>query len=328
MSAPTPAPASAWRTWVGLWAHQESPRVLAIIRILVGTVILYDFWKIWDLGLVVTLFGAPAAGGFGDVLARKPVPELYQWFPLTAATAQGAHAVVMIAAFLFVIGFLTPISGIVLLLMWAQLAQVLPLGDRGIDLMMRNVVLLLSLSGCGRIWSVDALLRGPAARVPAWPRHLLVLQVLVMYLMAGVQKTAVSWWPLGSWSALYIVLQDPSIAAWRFGWLEKVFPLTQLATASTILFELGSALMPLAWWYRITRTRPGRLRALFNHLDLHHKWMLVGVVLHIGIAATMSLGIFPYAMLALYPAFFHPDELPRWLREKPAAAAKGLEQAA
>ena len=33
--------------------------------------------------------------------------------------------------------------------------------------------------------------------------------------------------------------------------------------------------------------------------------------LHIGIAATMQLGIFPWAMLALYPSFFHPEEYAR-----------------
>ena len=80
-------------------------------------------------------------------------------------------------------------------------------------------------------------------------------------------------------------------------------------------FELLAGPMLLTWWFRATRTRPGRLRALFNRLDLRRWWMLVGVGLHVGIAATMALGIFPYAMLALYPAFFHPDELPsRWVR--------------
>jgi hypothetical protein len=319
---------SAWRAWVALWAREESPRVLALVRILVAMVILYDFWKVWDLGLVTTLFGTPEAGGLGDVMSRKPVPELYRWFPPGAGTATAAHAVVCVAALCFGMGLLTPVAGIVLLSTWAQLAQVLPLGDRGIDLMLRNCLLILSLSGCGRVWSVDSFFRKPVPRVPAWPRHLLVLQILVMYAAAGIQKTAVSWWPFGRWSALYVILQDPSIAAWRFAWLERVFPLTQLATVATMVFELGAIVMPLAWWFRATRTRPGRLRALFNRLDLHQKWMIVGVFLHVGIAATMSLGIFPYAMLALYPAFLHPDELPRRLRGSPPAEAPGVAAAA
>jgi hypothetical protein len=312
-----------WAWWAGLWARAESPRVLALVRIFTAIVLLYDFWTVWDLGLVLTLWGMPAAGGLGDVMSRVPVPELYQWFPPTEATAYGAWAVMVAALVCLATGLFTPVAAAVALVVSAQLAQVLPLGDRGIDLMVRNVLCLLVFSGSGRVWSLDALLFrggvlgrlfGPRDLVPAWPRHLLVLQVLVMYFMAGIQKTSVTWWPFGSYGALYLILQDPSIAAWRFAWLEKVFPLTQLASAATMVFELGAGPILLAWWFRDTRLRGGRARALFNRIDLHKWWMFVGVGLHVGIAATMSLGIFPYAMLSLYPAFFHPDELPRRLR--------------
>ncbi len=303
-----------WAWWVGLWSRRESPRTLALIRIFVAAVLLYDFWRVYDLDLVVTLWGVSDVGGLGDSLKRTPVPEIYRWFAHTEATPWAAWGVMVAALTSLLVGFLTPLAALVAMFTSAQLAEVLPLGDRGIDLMLRNVLLLLALSGCGRVWSVDAKLFGEKAEVQAWPRHLLILQVLVMYFAAGIQKTAVSWWPFGGYSALYVILQDPSIAAWKFGWLEKVYPLTQLAAAATMVFELGAAPMLLAWWFRDTRTRPGRLRALFNRLDLHKFWMIVGVMLHVGIAGTMALGIFPYAMLALYPAFFHPDELPRWLR--------------
>ncbi len=304
-----------WAWWVALWSHRESPRVLALIRILVALVLLYDFATVYALDLVLPLWGTPEIGGFGDVRSRTPVPELYRWFPAEPATPWAAFSVMVVSLTSLLVGFLTPVAALVALFTSAQLAEVLPLADRGIDLMLRNVLFLLALSGAGRVWAVDARLFGEKAEVPAWPRHLLVLQVLVMYFTAGIQKSALSWWPWGDWSALYIVLQDPSIAAWKFGWLDRVYPLTQLATAATMAFELLAGPMLLTWWFRATRTRPGRLRALFNRLDLRRWWMLVGVGLHVGIAATMALGIFPYAMLALYPAFFHPDELPsRWVR--------------
>ncbi len=332
MSAPLVV--RAWTGWAGLWARRESPRVLAIVRIAVALVLLYDFVYVWALDLVPTLWGTPEAGGFGDVMSRKPVPELYRWFPPTEATAWATWAGMVAALACLAAGFLTPLAALVALAISSQLAQVLPMGDRGIDLMMRNVLLLLALSGCGRAWSVDALVftRGLGARlfgardtVQAWPRHLLVLQVLVMYFTAGIQKTSVTWWPLGGYGALYLILQDPSIAAFRFGWLERIYPLTQLAGVGTMVFELGAGPILLTWWFRDSRTRGGRLRALYNRLDLRKLWMVIGVFLHLGIAATMSLGIFPYAMLALYPAFFHPDELPRRLR---AARVERLEGAA
>jgi hypothetical protein len=45
-------------------------------------------------------------------------------------------------------------------------------------------------------------------------------------------------------------------------------------------------------------------------------WVGFGVAFHLGIAATLDLGIFPWATLALYPAFARvplrtePDEAP------------------
>lgn len=325
-----------WGWWVGLWARRESPRVQAIVRIGVAMVLLWDFATVWHLDLVTLLWGVPEAGGLGDVMSRKPVPQLYQWLPPVAATAYGAFAVMVGALVCMAVGFLTPVATVVALLTSAQLALVLPLGDRGIDLMLRNVLCLLAFSGCGRAWSVDSWLfrKGFLARmfgasdtVLAWPRYLLVLQVLVMYFMAGIQKTSVTWWPLADYSAIYLILQDPSIAAYRFGWLEHIFPLTQLASFSTMVFELGAGLLFFVWWFRDTRTRPGAMRALFNRLEIHKIWMVIGVGLHLGIAATMSLGIFPYAMLALYPAFLHPDELPARLRVRRAAGAEAARAA-
>jgi hypothetical protein len=311
---------AGWTWWVGLWARREAPHVLAIVRIAVALVILWDFATVWHLDLVTTLWGMPEVGGLGDVLSRKPVPEIYQWLPPTAATAWGAWLLMVAALVCLAAGLFTPLAALVALLVSSQLAQVLPLGDRGIDLMLRNVLMLLAFSGAGRVWSLDALLFrkglprrlfGASDTVLAWPRYLLVLQVLVMYFAAGIQKTSVTWWPMGSYGAIFLILQDPSIASFRFGWLERVFPLTQLASASTMVFELGAGAVASTWWFRDTRTRPGNMRALFNRLELHKWWLVIGISLHVGIAMTMSLGIFPFAMLALYPAFFHPDELPR-----------------
>ena len=300
-----------WRTWVGIWNKEERPSVLAVVRILVALVILADFGTLHHLGLTEVLFAPQEIGGFPDVSDRNPVPELYRWFTATPAVAHGAWGAVMLSATCFGLGLLTPLSGAVLVLVYAQLAQVLPLGDRGIDMMLRNVVCILSFSACGRVWGLDAVLFGRRDVAPAWPRHLIVLQVAAMYFLAGIQKLAFSWTPVGGYSALYLILQDPSIARHDFGWLRDVYPLTQLASLMTVCFEYTACLIPLVYWFRATRERPGRLRAWFNRVRPIRYWLGVGVLLHLGIAATMALGIFPWAMLALYPAFFHPEELRR-----------------
>jgi hypothetical protein len=74
----------------------------------------------------------------------------------------------------------------------------------------------------------------------------------------------------------------------------------------------------LTWWHS-TRDRPGRLRRLSNFLRMRWVWMLTGLSFHVGIAVTMRLGIFPWGMIALYPALLRPDEITRaiaWLQSR------------
>jgi hypothetical protein len=146
--------------------------------------------------------------------------------------------------------------------------------------------------------------------VPAWPRYLFIAQLLVVYGFTGWQKVALSWTPLGGYSALYWVLQDPNwqradwsaLAAW-------LYPLTQLATALTWHWEQLAPLLLLVYYFRATRDRPGRLRALCNRRDLRLPFALVGVGLHVGIGCLMQLGPFSWIALAYYIALWHPAEI-------------------
>lgn len=311
-----------WRTWSELWDQRESPRSLAIVRIGVATVIACDLAEMARLGLVGALWGPAEVGGIGDPLKTHPIPWLYSLLPATTQTATVGWGVAIACAILLAAGILPRLSALTLLLLYAQFARVLSPADRGIDLLLRNALAILALSDSGNAFSLRFLLGKsggiPLQSIPSWPRHLLILQLAVMYFTAGIQKTAVAWTPMGGFSALYIVLQDPAIAKLSFGWLRSIYPLTQLATAATMVFEYTSVLIPLVYWYRYTRERPGWLRAQSNRTSPLRIWVLVGVFLHLGIALTMNLGIFPWAMLAIYPAFVHPDEWPRFGR--PAAA--------
>jgi hypothetical protein len=299
---------------------------LGLVRLLVGAVLFYDFFHVGQLGLVETLWAAPAEGGISNVMDRPSLPLLLQFLPASAATARGLHWALCLSAFCFTVGCFTRSSGVIFLLLYAQSALIIPLGDRGIDLMMRNVVFLLLFSQCGAWGSVDAKRRtgswwGDGSDVPAWPRHLLILQIVVMYFAAGVQKIGMDWMPMGDFSALYVVLHDPAVVRAGFSDIDSFYFLTQIATATTMLFEWSAPFLLLAYHYRVTPERPGRLRRLSNRLNLHWYWIGLGVLLHLGIAFTMSLGIFPYAMIALYPAFFHPDEvlrLAKWRKKSEA----------
>jgi len=149
--------------------------------------------------------------------------------------------------------------------------------------------------------------------VPAWGRHLLLLQLVFMYTVAGVAKVGARWMPFADFSALWVILHDPAVA--RFtppppGW---AYPLTQIGTAVTLAWEWTTPLLLLvflgrhlgdrapAWLQRVVSWRP------------EWGWVGIGAIFHLGIAILMDLGIFPWAMLALYPAFLHPDDLHRFV---------------
>ena len=200
---------SRLRWWVALWDRREDPRPVALVRIFMAAVVLVDWFRIWSMDLVVPLFATSAGGGMGMPLARKTVPWLHATFPEHAAWL--GFGTVVVLTITLGLGLLTRTSAMLLVLMWTQLALALPASDRGIDMLIRNVIFLLAFSSAGRVWSLDARIRtgswrGDGALVPAWPRYLLVMQLVILYFTAGVQKVASSWTPFGGYSALYLSL--------------------------------------------------------------------------------------------------------------------------
>ena len=144
-----------------------------------------------------------------------------------------------------------------------------------------------------------------------------------IYFSGGHNKGSPEWWPQGGFSALANALSDPHFARFAPGWVPHVFPLPQLAAATTMVFELGAPLLLLFVWYEVTVDHPGRVRRVCNRLHLRHVWLVIGVFFHLGIAIFLKLGVFAWGMLALYPVLLRADELAgleaRLRRRAPAA---------
>jgi hypothetical protein len=152
---------------------------------------------------------------------------------------------------------------------------------------------------------------------------MLVFQLALMYWSTGMQKVSSGWVPGGKADALWYILQQPTWQRMPMEWAAPLFPLTQVATLGTWTFEQTAPLLLLAAFYRNTRTRGGRLRALANRIDLRTKYLLVGIAMHIGIEVSMEVGAFSLASLSLYFCCYHPDEwraLGRRLFRRPAIA--------
>src|SRR5262249_50716548 len=142
---------------------------------------------------------------------------LFQALPFLAASPRRTLLAEALAIALFGAGLAPAITGTAWVLLSAAFATLLPPADRGIDLLLRNVVLVLALSPSARMWSIPARIRtgrwrGDDRPAPAWARRLLALQVIVVYTTAGFAKVSLAWTPLGHWDALWYVLHDPAYA--------------------------------------------------------------------------------------------------------------------
>ena len=302
----------AWRAWVTFWDRREPPTALALVRILVALALLGDYLWIWHVGLIDPLWSR-SPDGFATAY--------HGWADTLGIGAHGLWAIATGALVLVLLGAATPLACLGFVVVSAQQSMIAPNSESAIDILMRIVFVILALSRCNARWSIDAWIarrigRPMPALVPAWPRQLLLFQMLWMYFSAGQNKSSHAWDPLGGFTALRYALLDPHNGRLAPGFVHAIDPLTRVATALTIVFEL-SALLYLLWlYYAATADRPGRLRRAANRARLRWIWFSLYLAFEVGIAVGLKLGAFPYGMLALFPVLLLPDEVARlvdWL---------------
>jgi hypothetical protein len=310
---------------VKLFDEREKPTALALIRILVALTLIYDLTVVGLYDVPVWLW-APIDQGGTSPTATREAAWFYNLFSPTADSAMGLYWALLVSAVTLGAGFFTRTSAILFVLLSAQSSILNDAGDRGIDRAIRIVVLILAFSAAGRAYSVDARIktgsfRGDGALFPAWPRFLVLGQLVIMYTAAGLSKSATLWLPWGGHAALYVILNEPIYATTDFGFLAHpvLYFLTQVGTLSSRTWELLSPIVLFAAYYRRNPDGPGRLRAVMNRYPIRDLYVAFGIAFHLLLVFTLKLGIFPFAMLAFFPAFFRPDEIERFfakVREK------------
>ncbi|HEX6277442.1 MAG TPA: HTTM domain-containing protein [Polyangiaceae bacterium] len=316
---------------VRLFDEREKPTALALIRILVAVTVVYDLIVVGALDLPVWLWAPIDQGGVSPTATRDSAAWFYKVFEPSADSAMGLYVALLVSAVSFGVGFFTRTSALVYVLLSAQSSLLNDVGDRGIDRAIRIVVLILAFSAAGRAYSIDARIatksfRGDGKEVMAWPRYLVLGQLVVMYMAAGLSKSATLWLPWGGHGALYVILNEPIYAVRDFGFLAHpvLYFFTQIGTAASRTWELLSPVVLLAAYYRRNpHGESGWLRRFMTRWPVRDIYVAFGVAFHLLLAATLKLGIFPYSMLAFFPAFFRPDEIETffgrgraWLRAK------------
>lgn len=274
----------AWRRWVE-WTSREGPALpLALVRVAVCVVLLGDLaaayldgvgWAPWLPAAVGGLAAEPGAWYLDRGLGALLGPDV------------GGPAALLVCAGALVlgaVGLATRPALLVAALAHAQLAYLDDPADRGVDRLLRIALLVCALGAS------DARLTpfGPRRdRVLAWPADLLRATLTTVYVGAGLAKltTQAGWLTGGDPPVLARALADPLVGRLDPAFLVAHPTASAAAGAAVVLFELSA---PLLW------TRHARA------------WALAGVAFHVGTALVLDLGIFPWGVLALYPALLVP----------------------
>ncbi|MFT4976611.1 MAG: hypothetical protein ACI8S6_002516 [Myxococcota bacterium] len=305
-----------WSRFVALMDRREGGEALAAIRLALGAAALiavsYNV-PVWqDVWLDIE------HGGYRNF--SNPPWLVAALGGTTPTVIGGLLATTAVSGALIFCGVLPQLAALVYLQTHLALTDINGHAGGSYDQVLSNALWLLVFMRSGATWSVSCRLRtgrwsNSEARVPSWPRYLMVLQLVLIYCSTGLQKVSSHWLPGGDLGALYYILQQPSWARWPdMTWLAWVFPVTQVMTLSVWLFEVSSPVVLLALWARSSRTSAGPLRRLLCRLRVRDLFALFGVGMHIGIHTLMSVGPFSIVSLAMYPALWHADEWHRLSR--------------
>ena len=149
MTDATSVTPSRFARYVALWDEREPATALALLRIAVGCVLAYDLIYLVCLDLEITIFGAAGEYNLGFAANLDPQPLVRRIFGPGPLAVQVAVYGGIAAALAFAFGLLTRVSGVLVLVTQLQLAALYMEGDRGIDELLRFVVVILVFSRDG-----------------------------------------------------------------------------------------------------------------------------------------------------------------------------------
>ncbi|MCB9680224.1 MAG: hypothetical protein H6733_02030 [Alphaproteobacteria bacterium] len=309
---------TVWQRWVAFLSATEDGTSLAIVRLVVGSCVLRTMLSVWWAGIYTVIWYDTAHGGyrsFGDG------PWQYELLGGYAPWQVDLYfGVALVGGALVTLGVGGPVVARLLTFATLQGFQaVCDLNDHAggsYDELVANCLWLLVLAGPSRTLSVHTWWTtgrwSSTETVMFWPRFLFVFQAVVMYATTGWQKLSVHWVPGGDLAALYYIQQQPTWQLRDMSWLAWVFPLTQLATAVSWWWEVTAPVWLLA--FLASRGGDGWLARTLRRWRVNTVYLVVGLVFHVLVAATMEVGPFSWASLALYAAFVDPRTWRRWLR--------------
>ncbi|GIW89395.1 MAG: hypothetical protein KatS3mg108_3719 [Isosphaeraceae bacterium] len=284
--AETPRRPGVVAAWDGFFFTPADPRPLALIRIVVGGLLLWS-WLWLGADLRATL----GSDGWADpaaAQARLPVGGWSIWFAVPDAWLEAVWGVGLVALGALTCGlgarWMAPLS-------WVLVVSTMrraPVMLFGFDHVIATWLLYLAIGGGGgQVWAVR-----PAGRSPSVAANLALrliqLHLCLIYASAGLAKLqGRPWW---DGTAVGMLLGNSEFRPFDLSFLADHPRWLELATHATVWLEI---LYPVLIWFRGWRP-----------------WLLGGAVaMHLGIAVAMGLTEFSLAMIAGNLAFVRPEWL-------------------
>lgn len=278
-----------WSRWLRRTERLMDARVLALLRILVCAAIVLDLLRVAQLGLVDDFYVLFPDGGIN----RSPDPSAWIDDRLGPRGGILAYWTTITCLVLAGLGVATRPAMLIGVLAYAQIGHLYDPGDRGVDRLLRTVLVILLFSGAHRRLALGlyALPRLRRDWVPAWPADLVRWVMVMLYLSAGIAKLMVQpgWVGTPKLPVVYRIMTDPMAAHMDPVALEPYWLLWTFFGWATIAVELSSPLL---------LTRFGRF------------WSLLAIPMHLGIALCMDLGMFSYGVISLHVLLLYPWLLP------------------
>jgi uncharacterized membrane protein YphA (DoxX/SURF4 family) len=288
--------AGGWNTF---WYTPADPALLGIIRILVGSMLLYTH-GVW--GLALDDFFGPD-GWISPELVDLVLKDQYTyslWWLVPPRWMWPAYVAAMVVLFLFTIGFWTRITSVLALAVVISFAHRVPEALFGLDKISQVLTFYMAVGPSGAALSVDRwLARRKPSSGPSPPRarasanftlRLIQIHMCIIYLFAGMSKLqGPAWW---NGQAMWLAFANLEYQSLDMTWMAWHPWAVDFLTHFTALWELSFCV--LIW---IPLLRPLELAT--------------SLVMHLGIGACLGLWTFSLMMLIGCAAFLPPEKVGR-----------------
>jgi uncharacterized membrane protein YphA (DoxX/SURF4 family) len=287
------------RGWNAFWYTPADPTLLGLLRILVGSMLLYTH-GIWGLALE-DFFGPDGwiSRELVDLVEKDQLAYSFWWF-VTPGWLWPAYLLAMAALLCFTIGLFTRIASVLALAVVISFAHRVPEALFGLDKISGVLMFYMAVGPSGAALSVDRWFArrkqqagnaAPHGSVAAnFTLRLIQIHMCIIYLFAGLSKLQGNAWWTGQ--AMWLAFGNLEYQSLDMTWMAWHPWMVELLTHFTALWELSFCV--LIW---IPILRPLVLAA--------------SLVMHLGIGLCLGLWTFSLMMLFGCAAFLPPEKVGR-----------------